>query len=355
MRRTNSFEVVPQSEQADIVLRRLLDASASLWNQLTYDRRQRFFAGESVWDCDSYYDEYVDVLGSATTQRSPASTTPPGGRSSRQSRSPTGRSVRPAYWGNQADGRDLRTYIRNDAYTINWGERSRLEVPIGSQLKDEYGFGQFERHRVAVRGEPHWQGKQGRLHLTYDDVDETYCAHQPVTVTEAEEATPTGADVAALDIGANILVACTTTAGDQYWYSGQEPFRQFQETTERIADAKAKLPDGQQTSKRIQRLYRKRSRRRDHAVNALLRDLVERLHDDGVETIYHGDLTGVLGEYWSVEANLKAAYLLGTSTVPQPTRDRLRGVRHRRGINLRGVDLPDMSGVWRARADAPAS
>jgi putative transposase len=41
-------------------------------------------------------------------------------------------------------------------------------------------------------------------------------------------------------------------------------------------------------------------------VNALLRDLVERLHDDGVETIYHGDLTDVLGEYWSVEANLKA-------------------------------------------------
>jgi putative transposase len=41
-------------------------------------------------------------------------------------------------------------------------------------------------------------------------------------------------------------------------------------------------------------------------VNALLRDLVERIHDDGVEIIYHGDLTGVLDEYWSVEANLKA-------------------------------------------------
>jgi putative transposase len=41
-------------------------------------------------------------------------------------------------------------------------------------------------------------------------------------------------------------------------------------------------------------------------VNALLRDLIERHHGDGVETINHGDLTGVLGEYWSVEANLKA-------------------------------------------------
>lgn len=179
-------------------------------------------------------------------------------------------------------------------------------MPIGSQLKAEYGFGRAERLRVAVRGEPHWHGDQGRLHLTYDDIDETYRAHQPVTVSDEAQATPTGTDVAALDIGANVLVACTTAAGDQYCYSGQEPFRQFRETTERIADAKAKLPDGQQTSTRIQRLYRKRSRRRDHAVNALLRDLVQRLYDDGVETIYHGDLTGVLGEYWSVEANLKA-------------------------------------------------
>jgi putative transposase len=31
----------------------------------------------------------------------------------------------PGYWGNQDDGRDLRTYIRNDAYTIRWGKRPR--------------------------------------------------------------------------------------------------------------------------------------------------------------------------------------------------------------------------------------
>ena len=120
---------------------------------------------------------------------------------------------------------------------------------------------------------------------------------------DESRATPTGAYIAALYIGANVLVACTTTAGDQYCYSGQEPFRQFRETTECIADAKAKLPEGQHTSKRITRLYRKRSCRRDQAVNALLHDLVARLYENGLETIYYGDLTGVLGKYWSVEAN----------------------------------------------------
>lgn len=305
MRRTNTFEVVPQSEQADTLLQRLLDASASLWNQLTYARRQQFFAGDSIWDCDGYYEDYVEVLGSSTTQQI-ARVNDVAWRSffetveqAEQDASP------PGYWGNQDDGRDLRTYIRNDAYTTNWGERSRLELPIGSQLKDEYGFGRYERLRLTVRGKPHWQGEQGRLHLAYDEIDGSYRGHQPVTVPEAEQESPTGSDVAALDVGANVLVACTTTAGDQYWYSGHEPFRQFRETTRRIADAKSKLPADQHTSTRISRLYRKRSRRRNHAVKALLRDLVERLYDDGVGTIYHGDLTGVLGEYWSAETNLK--------------------------------------------------
>lgn len=173
----------------------------------------------------------------------------------------------------------------------------------GSQLKDEYGFGPYEQPRVLIRGDPQWDGEQGYLPLTYDDVTDTYRAHQPVSVRDESRATPTGAYIAALDIGANVLVACTTTAGDQYCYSGQEPFRQFRETTECIADAKAKLPEGQHTSKRITRLYRKRSCRRDQAVNALLHDLVARLYGNGLETIYHGDLTGVLGEYWSVKAN----------------------------------------------------
>ncbi|WP_233562806.1 hypothetical protein [Haloarcula sp. Atlit-120R] len=64
----------------------------------------------------------------------------------------------PGYWVNHVDGRDLRTYIRNDAYTISWNKRSRLEIPIGSQLKNEYGFCRFERLGVAVRGEPQWRG-----------------------------------------------------------------------------------------------------------------------------------------------------------------------------------------------------
>ncbi|MFP4529695.1 MAG: IS200/IS605 family transposon protein TnpB, partial [Halodesulfurarchaeum sp.] len=42
MRRTNTFAVRPCNEQDKRLLRELLDASASLWNELNYERRQNF-------------------------------------------------------------------------------------------------------------------------------------------------------------------------------------------------------------------------------------------------------------------------------------------------------------------------
>ena len=65
------------------------------------------------------------------------------------------------------------------------------------------------------------------------------------------------------------------------------------------------LPEERYTSWRIRRLYRKRTRRRDHAMDALARDLMERLHAQGVSTVYVGDLTGVLETHWSVDVNAK--------------------------------------------------
>ena len=337
MKRTNTFDIAPNSETTEEILTRVLDASASLWNKLTYDRRQQFFDGESVWECDGYYDEYVDVLSGATTQQI-ARVNDTAWRSFFELLDdPEYDPSPPGYWGNQDDGRELRTYIRNDSYTIQWNRRSRLEIRIGMDLKDEYGFGMYERLRLPVWGNPKWHGDSGRLEISYDSVEETYRVHQSVTIDDVEESRSDGSEAAALDLGANVLVACTTTAGEQYLYSGHHPFEQFRETTNAIASAQAKLPDGQHTSQRIKRLYRKRSRRRDHAVNALLRDLVERLEAAGISTLYHGDLTGVLGEYWSVEANLKAQ----TFWAHRQCIDRLESV-----CEEYGIDVEALSEAW---------
>ena len=63
MKRVNTFEVVPQTENDRECLLRLLDASASLWNELTYERRQNYFGDGDVWDTSEYRGQYNGVVG----------------------------------------------------------------------------------------------------------------------------------------------------------------------------------------------------------------------------------------------------------------------------------------------------
>jgi putative transposase len=304
VRRTNTFAVRPLSTQDEQLLRDLLDASASLWNELNYERRQNFFDGESVWDTADYRKQYVGVLGSATAQQVIRKNSE-AWRSFFAAREDGEDTAPPGYWGNEDDGRELRTYIRNDQYTLETGERSRLEIPVGQGLKDEYGLGYHDRLRLEVAGDPKWEGEQGRLELYYDEVADTFRAIQPVTVPDSRRNSPIAEESAALDVGANNLVACTTTTGQQYLYEGRDLFADFRETTEAIARLQSTLREGRYSSRRIRRLYRKRTRRRDHAQDALVRDLMDRLYDEGVATVYVGDLTDVLAAQWSAAVNEK--------------------------------------------------
>ena len=322
MKRVNTFEIVPQTENDKGCLLRLLDASASLWNELTYERRQNYFGDGDVWDTSEYRGQYNGVIGSATVQQVTRKNSE-AWRSFFALKEKGENANPPSYWGNEEEGRELRTYIRNDQYTIQWGKRSRLEIPVGQELKDEYGLGYHERFRLEVRGNPKWDGKQSRLELEYDEVSDTFRAFQPVTVPDSRLDSPLASHEAALDVGANNLVACSTTTGSQYLYDDRELFGRFRETTDEIARLQSKLPErlslsesrktkssgrlreGRYSSKRIRRLYRQRTKRRDHAQNALVRDLVERLYDEGVATVYVGDLTDVLETHWSVRVNEK--------------------------------------------------
>ena len=307
MKRTNEFEVVPKSDEDEELLRRLLDASAALWNEINYQRRTNFDDPDGdVWEIDEYRGRYGGTLGASTVQQIERKNRE-AWRSFFTLREKGEANGKPGFWGNQDEGRELRTYIRNTSYSVEWGEHSRLEILVGQDLKEEYSLGYQERLRLEVRGEPNWKeyDKQGRLELYYDDVSETFRAFQPVTIDNSRLAQPLADETAALDIGANNIVACTVSTGDQYLYEGRDLFERFRDTTQRIAELQSKLREGRYSSKQIDSLYRRRTRRRDHAMDALCRDLIERLHDKGVSTVYVGDLTDVLETHWSVRTNAK--------------------------------------------------
>jgi putative transposase len=306
MKRTNTFEVRPLSDTDERLLFDVLDAAASLWNAQNYVRRQQFFDGGSVWDAETVHHDYKGVLGSAAAKEMRLKNDE-AWRSFFDSDEPD--KGLPGYWGNEEDGRELRWVGRCDQYTLETGDRSRLEIPVGSDLKDEYDH--TGRLRLEVRGEPQWDGKNCRLELQYDEQRDQFRAYQPVEVADTDShlrlGTPLASEEAALDIGANNIVACTTSIGKQYLYEGRELFDRFRETTFDIAERQStvKREEGQYSSRRIRKLYRKRTNRRNHAQNALVRDLIERLHNEDVSTVYVGALTNVLETHWSVKANAK--------------------------------------------------
>src|SRR5699024_9269591 len=70
MKRTNTFEVVPQSTEDAGLLRRLLDASAALWNEINFERRENFADPDAdVFDISEYRGKYGGVLGASTVQQ----------------------------------------------------------------------------------------------------------------------------------------------------------------------------------------------------------------------------------------------------------------------------------------------
>jgi putative transposase len=319
MKRTNTFAARPLSDTGEQLLRDLLDASAALWNEVNYERLMRYndedgFEGD-VWDADTgrLEGKYKGVLGASTAQqviRKNSEAWRGFFENKKKFHDESDTSVTehpdpPGFRGNGDDGRQLKGVIRNDAYTVKWGKRSRLEILVGSELRDRYDH--TGRLRLETVGNPNWPDyeKQGRLDLWYDEADSTFRASQAVTVSDDVRATPLADEKAALDIGANNLVACTTTTGEQYLYDGRKLFQRFRETTREIARLQSKLREGRYSSERIRRLYRKRTRRRDHAQEALCRDLLGRLYDEGVDTVYIGGLTDVLETHWSVATNAK--------------------------------------------------
>jgi putative transposase len=123
--------------------------------------------------------------------------------------------------------------MHKEAYTVEWGDRPRLEFVVGEGLRDKHSSPK-SRVRLEIVGEPNRPeyGDQGRLELWYDETDGTLRASQHVTVPE--QASLLASEEAVLDIGANNLVACTTTTGQQYLYEGCKLFDRFRETAREI-------------------------------------------------------------------------------------------------------------------------
>lgn len=322
MDRSNVFDV-----EYHPALETLCSATCSHWNQLTYRRQEEYFDDDGdVWDANykDLYNEYKSVVGGSTAQQIRRKNDQAWRSHFRvldkyndpNDESVTEKPEPPGFWGNREDGYKeyWSVFIEADAYNVQWGERSRLEILVGSDLKDKYDIGYHDKLRLEIRGEPKWRGEQGQLQIQYDTVREQFTAIRSLTVPDnstvsvsntCTSSTVSGAEEAAVDLGANNLAAITTTTGRQYLYEGRDLFEKFREQTKEIAEHQQGLPPGKSWSMRAATLYRQKYDQRNHAQDGLVRDLVKRLASEGVVRVYVGKLAGVLSTHWTAEVNQK--------------------------------------------------
>jgi putative transposase len=150
---------------------RLADSCAKLYNEVNFERRQAYIHYRHFkWYPKHLYEKYAPLIGSATAQqiinknneawRSFLALKRLEGRASKTHNKVS----MPRYWKRNGK-RELRIIVRNDCYRI---DDEYIHLPKGLKLK--------------YKGELRWSGKQGRLEIVYDEVDEVWRGFMTVKV-----------------------------------------------------------------------------------------------------------------------------------------------------------------------------
>lgn len=342
MIRTNTFLVEPTPD-----LQKLAELCSTLWNVVNYKRRQSFFNEGINWNTDQEYRDFAPKTGSATAQqiirknneawRSFFSLL----RLKRKDRlSPNIKKVRPpGYMKDRKTGRKkLLIRIRNDCYHL---KDKILELPL--------------KLKLGWKGNLKWQGKQGSLEIKFDELSGRWIAHQSVEVEPRHQ--PIGDKKMAVDLGIVNLAATNTGI----LYSGRSVLSDWRYWTKKIGEIQGTLKtvNDKHKSRRLSKIYRKRKKRFRHAINSMVRNLVEQAWRNGVDTLFLGDLTGIrenndlgrrtnqkIHNFWSFRyivrrmREVAEEYGIKVEEVDESYTSKtcsICGVRHRNGRKHRGL------------------
>ena len=292
MLRTNTVLLRPTLEQ-ETALFDLLEQSARLWNVANYERRQALFKKLGM---PSYAaqckrlktNEHFIILGTGKAQAllQKLDEAWKAYRKLKQMKAnhtlPSSiKKVRPpSYWKDDDGELEPRLIaVRSDCWRA---DAEAQIISISRRLKIPYASGDL------------WVGKRGRLEIQYDKISNRWYAHVPVNLETQPITNKTKA--AAIDIGiCNLIALAIEGHSQQIIWNGGAVLADWQYWTKRISkyESQLKRDNGKDGSLGLSRLYRARTRRKTHAINAMLRQLFEILEENGVGLLKFGDLTGI--------------------------------------------------------------
>jgi putative transposase len=281
MRRTNVVKLAVDGETHE-KLRELGIITAKCWNEVNWLRMQQFKRGERVDFARTEkeaYGKYRHVLKvnaqqvarkNAENWRSFFSLI----KAKKEGRLPKWFRPRPpGYLRDESGKYRLTIVIRNDRYEVD--ENRRV-----IHLKD------FNL-TLGFKGKLKWHGKRGRLEVIYNEARRSWYAH--ITVKAENVAEAKGSLRAGVDLGIVNLATVYVEDGTWYIFKGGSVLSQYECYSEKISKVhKVLARHGQRTSRKLRLLYDKRRRFLRHALNSMVRKIMEELKEGGVSEVVVG-------------------------------------------------------------------
>jgi putative transposase len=290
MERVNAFIV-----EGCPALWELADNCARLYNEVNFERRQAYICYRRFeWYPKHLYEKYAPLIGSATAQQIINKNSEAWRsflalkRLKAEGKLPKHitRVSMPRYW--KRDGRrELMIIVRNDCYRVG-GEY--LYLPKGLKLR--------------YKGLLKWRGRQGRLEIIYDGLDGVWRGFMAVKVGKPPKRG--GSKPLYIDMGVkNLATVWCDGLRQPIAFSGGAVLSDWWYWNRKIAGEQGRLAriNGARTSKKLRGLYRTRQRRFRHAVNAMVKTIVEEAYRLGVSKIVLGKLKGVRSNRHNGKAN----------------------------------------------------
>jgi len=263
----------------------LADGCARLWNEVNFERRQAYIhCRKFPWYPRHLYEKYAPLLGSATAQQI-INKNSEAWRSFLKLKRLEGlgrlpkhvaKVSMPRYW-KRNGRRELRVIVRGDCCRLEGGF---LRLPKGLKLR--------------IKGKLRWRGSKGRLEIIYDKVDGVWRGFMAVKVEKPPRRG--GNKPLYIDLGViNLATVWYEGLNQPIAFSGRAVLADWWYWTGRTAKERSRLArvNKAKTSRKLRKLYRIRQRRFRHAVNAMVKAIVEDACKLGISRIVLGNLEGI--------------------------------------------------------------
>jgi putative transposase len=140
---------------------------------------------------------------------------------------------------------------------------------------------------LRFKGKLKWHGKQGRLEVIYDEARRSWYAHIPVEVGNVVRGK--GNSRASVDLGIVNLATVYVEDGTWYIFKGGSVLSRYEYYGKRISEIQKVLArHGQRRSRKLKLLYDKKKRFLKHALNSMVRKIMEELREKSVGEVVIG-------------------------------------------------------------------